>query len=87
MATKSSTALALFGLPVFARHLQDASFVKDPRRLGQQQPCQPQGTDNSRNGAASRRQTHAQHELAEDFFHTQKKVKIVRAQRGSADRC
>ena len=80
MATKSSqtaksTTLTLFGFPVFAGQLQDASFVNDPWRLpqhstrsGQQQHCQPQGTDNSRtarqasvkrNGAHTTRKTNS----------------------------
>ena len=33
--TAKSTTLTLFCFPVCARHLQDASFVNDPRRSGQ----------------------------------------------------
>ena len=78
--TAKSTTLTLFGFPVFARHLQDASFVNDPRRSGQQQPCQPLGTDNSKNVGGNRAanataQTSAQDELAVDSFES-KCVKI-----------
>ena len=61
-------------------------------RSEQQQLCQPQGTNNSKNGARNRAanaiaQTSAQDELAVDFFQKKKKTVKNNGPGGSADEC